>query len=102
MPYTILRTETASKQLSTIIQYIANTSSTETALSYLDHLEKAIMRLQDFPYMGVIPKYPILRHQGYRVLTVKRHLIFYKVNEEKKTVYIYAIIDSRREYIHLL
>ena len=47
-------------------------------------------------------KYAALRKQGYRVLIVERHLIFYKGNEENKLVTIYAIVDGRREYRNLI
>ena len=60
------------------------------------------MQLEDFPYIGSIPKYAIFRKQGYRVLIVERHLVFYKVNEDEKLVIIYAIVDGRREYKNLL
>ena len=49
-----------------------------------------------------IPGYSILKKQGYRVIIVERHLIFYKVNEENKAVIIYAIVDERREYQNLI
>ncbi len=51
---------------------------------------------------GSIPRYSILKKQGYRVLIVERHLIFYKVNEDKKEVIIYAIVDGRQKYKNLI
>ncbi|MDD4503998.1 MAG: type II toxin-antitoxin system RelE/ParE family toxin, partial [Clostridiaceae bacterium] len=44
----------------------------------------------------------ILKKQGYRVVIVERHLVFYKINETDKTVIIYAIVDGRREYLNLI
>lgn len=103
MKYQILRTEKANEQLREIIFYIADDSgSVDIALNYLDKIENAIKRLEDFPLSGSVPKYSILRKQGYRVLIVERHLIFYKVNEVEKTVIIYAVVDGRREYRNLL
>ena len=49
-----------------------------------------------------VPKYSVLKKQGYRVLIVEKHLVFYKVNEKDKTVIIYAIVDGRREYRNLI
>lgn len=101
--YKILRTDKAEDQLRDIIYYIADDSgSIDTALKYLDKLEDSINRLREFPYSGSIPRYSILKKQGYRVVIVKRHLIFYKVNEENKNVIIYAIVDGRREYQNLI
>lgn len=101
--YKILRTDKLEDQLRDIIYYIADDSaSIDTALGYLDKIEKAINRLQEFPNSGSIPRYSILRKQGYRVIIVGNHLIFYKVDDQEKEVVIYAIVDGRREYKNLI
>jgi len=103
MKYKILRTDKAQEQLRDIIYYIADDSgSIDIALRYLNKIEEAINHLQDFPNSGSIPRYSILKKQGYRVLILEKHLVFYKVNEEGKTVIIYAIVDGRREYKNLI
>ena len=98
MSYNILRTDKANDQLFDVIQYIAADAGANIALQYLDKLETAVMNLADFPYSGTVPRYSILKKQGYRVLIVERHLIFYKVDEEKQTVMIHAVVDGRQEY----
>lgn len=103
MRYKILRTDKAEEQLREIIFYIAGDSGDiNIALGYLDKIETAINRLQEFPESGSVPRYSILKKQGYRVLIVERHLIFYKINETDKLVIIYAIVDGRREYRNLI
>lgn len=103
MKYKIIRTDKADEQLRQIIFYIANDSgSIDIALNYLEKIEKAIKRLEDFPMSGSVPRYSILRKQGYRVLIVQRHLIFYKVKNNENVVVIYAIVDGRQEYRNLL
>lgn len=103
MRYQIIRTDKADEQLRDIIFYIADDSgSVEIALNYLDKIEKAINRLEEFPYSGSMPRYSILRRQGYRVLIVERHLVFYKVDDQKEVVTIYAVMDGRREYKNLI
>ena len=103
MKYRILRTDKARDQLFSILQYIADDSgSVDTALAYLDKLEREIGKLADAPHIGSYPRYSILRRQGYRVLIVGRHLIFYKADDEKKQVVIYAVVDSRQQYIDLI
>jgi toxin ParE1/3/4 len=103
MKYKILRTDKAEEQLREIIFYIADDSSgVDIAIGYLDQIETAINRLQEFPESGCIPRYSILKKQGYRVLIVEKYLVFYKINEEEKTVIIYTIVDGRREYRNLI
>ena len=103
MKYRVLRTDKADEQLRDIIFYIADDSGdVNIALNYLEKIEKPIRRLYDFPYSGSEPRYSVLRKQGYKVLIVEKHLVFYKVNEDTKTVIIYAIVDSRQEYKNLI
>ena len=47
----------------------------EEHLKKLDELEEQITLLSDNPYMGVEPRYMILRRQGYRVLIVEKNLV---------------------------
>lgn len=103
MKYKIIRTDKADEQLRDIIFYIADDSgSMDIALNYLDKIERAINRLEEFPMSGSVPRYSILRKQGYRILIVERHLIFYKVDGDREEVVIYAIVDGRREYRNLI
>ncbi len=103
MKYKIVRTDKADEQLREIIFYIAEDSgSVDIALNYLEKIETAINNLADLTMSGSVPRYSILRKQGYRVLIVERHLIFYKVDDNKRTGIIYAIVDGRREYRNLI
>ena len=86
-----------------INNYIAEDSrDVDIALNYLGMIERAIIGLEDSSYKGSVPRYSILKKQGYRVLIVEKHLVFYKVNEAEKVVTIYAIVDGRREYKNLI
>ena len=103
MKYQIVRTDKFEEQLRETIFYIADDSgSVDIALGYLDKIEKSVLQLEDFPKSGSMPKYSVLRKQGYRVLIVERHLIFYKVHDEIDSVVLYAIVDGRREYRNLI
>ena len=103
MKCNILRTDKAEEQLREIIFYLADDSGdVDIALGYLDKIETAINRLQEFPESGSTPRYSILRKQGFRVIIVERHLVFYKYIKEVNTVIIYAIMDGRREYRNLI
>lgn len=100
--YRILRTDTADSGIRSIVLYIAENFGRETALEKLNELEKSIGRLAEEPYLGMEPKYMVLRRQEFRVLTTEKDLIFYKVSEETKTVTIYAVSDQRQDYLKIL
>lgn len=101
--YRIQITDKADEQMRELLLYIAEDSgSNQVALNYLEKIETAIKGLEIFPESGSVPRYATLRKQGYRVLIVEKHLVFYKFREAEKLVTIYALIDSRREYQFML
>ncbi|MBP5304674.1 MAG: type II toxin-antitoxin system RelE/ParE family toxin [Lachnospiraceae bacterium] len=102
MKYKVLRTDTADSMIRRIILFVAENFGNDVALEKLDYLEKSIMSLGDNPYIGVEPKYNVLRRQGYLVLILEKDLVFYKVDDSKKQVIIYAVVDQRQDYLSII
>ena len=102
LKYDVIRTDTADSLIRKIILYVAENFGNKVAVDRLDGLEKAIMELGNNPYMGESPKYNILRRQGYKVLITKMDLIFYKIDEDKKQVIVYAVTDQRQDYLSII
>ena len=50
----------------------------------------------------MLPRYAVLKRQGYRVLILEKNLAFYKVNEEQREVIIYAFVDQRQDYLNII
>ena len=102
MKYKVIRTETADAQIRKIILHVAENFGTEVALKKLDELEQSILDLGNYPLKGVEPRYLVLKRQGYKVLILEKNLVFYKVNDEKKEVIIYAVVDQRQDYLNII
>ena len=102
MKYEIERTDTADSLIRRIVLYIAENFGNEVALAKLDYLEKSIMSLGEKPYIGTEPRYTVLRRQGYLVLILEKDLVFYKVDEERKLVTVYAVVDQRQDYLSII
>lgn len=102
MKYEVIRTDTADSLIRKIVLHIAENFETDVALEKLDNLEEAIMNLGENPYIGVEPKYNILKRQGYLVLVLEKDLVFYKVNDSKKQVIVYAVVDQRQDYLSII
>ncbi len=100
--YQLVRTDTFDEQLREIILRIADNFGTANALEILDSIEESLNNLSAFPRMCADPKYPVLKRQGYKVLVLKKNLVFYKVNDEEQTVIIDAIVDSCRDYVRIV
>ena len=102
MEYNVIRTDKADELIHRIILYVAEQFGKEAALEKLDELEISLLSLAQNPYIGIKPRYTILRRQGYLVLITMKDLIFYKVNEHDKVVTIYAVVDQRQDYINII
>lgn len=102
MKYKVERTDTADSLIRKIVLFIAENFGNDVALEKLDDLEKSIMKLKDNPYIGVEPRYNILRRQGYLVLVLEKNLVFYKVDDAKKLVTVYAVVDQRQGYLSII
>ena len=102
MRYRIIRTDVADSQIRSIILYVAEVFGNQVALEKLKELEESILALAENPYLGTRPQYPALKRKVYKVLILKKNLVFYKVKEEQKEVIIYAVIDGRQDYLRII
>ena len=102
MKYEVIRTDTADSLIRKIVLYAAENFGTDVALEKLDNLEEAIMSLGENPYIGTEPKYNILKRQGYLVLILDKDFVFYKVDDDKRQVIVYAVVDQRQDYMSII
>ncbi len=89
----------AEKDLTEIIEYI-QLDSPQSALNLLDEIDSTISKLEDFPYIGKIPKDARLQYLNYRILIVSSYLVFYVVKND--IVEIRRILHGKRKYEFLL
>lgn len=102
MKYRVERTDTADSLIRKIVLTVAENFGKQVALEKLDYLEKSIISLGDNPYIGLEPRYNILKRQGYLVLILEKNLVFYKVDDDEKVVRIYAVVDQRQDYLSII
>lgn len=102
MKYEVIRTDSADSLIRKIVLYAAENLGTDVALEKLDNLEEAIMSFGENPYIGTEPKYNILKRQGYLVLILDKDFVFYKVDDDKRQVIVYAVVDQRQDYLSII
>ena len=102
MKYKVIRTDTADALIRNIVLYIAEKFGNETALEKLNDLEASIPALGDNPYIGMEPRYTVLKRQGYKVLILEKDLVFYKIDDERKVITVYAVVDQRQDYLSII
>ena len=101
MAFTVLLTKDASTDLEDLYTYISEHDSPSQAEYVLDQIEKSFLSLTELPERGVYPKeLSSLGIRDYREIIFKPYRIIYKIVGEN--VYVYLIVDGRRDMQTLL
>lgn len=101
MPFKVLLTRDASRDLEELYDYIALQDAPRKAGYVLEQVEKAFSKLSEFPERGAYPKELLaLGIKEYRETFFKPYRIIYRVMG--KTVYVLLIVDGRRDMHALL
>ena len=91
-------TQRARDDLTQIVSYIAK-DSPENAHAIFEEIKHAVGQLSVFPESGIFPKDIYIKSAGYRMLVVKKFLVFYKIQDD--TILIAAIIHGAQNYKNL-
>ena len=101
MPFRVLLTSDAARDLEELYDYIARHDAPRKADYVLDQIEKAFSKQSEFPERGAYPKELLsLGIREYREIFFKPYRIIYRVME--KNVYVLLIVDGRRDMQSLL
>jgi toxin ParE1/3/4 len=101
MPFTVLLTHDAARDLEALYDYIALHDAPQKADYVLDQIEKAFSGLSEFPERGANPKeLAALGIREYREIFFKPYRIIYRIMD--KDVYVLLVVDGRRDMQTLL
>ena len=101
MPFAVLLTDDAARDLDELYDYIALHDAPQKADYVLEQIEKAFSTLAEFPKRGAYPKELLmLGIREYREIFFKPYRIIYRVID--KNVYVLLIVDGRRDMRTLL
>src|SRR5574337_1320299 len=101
MPFEVLLTDDAARDLDEIFDYIALHDVPQKADHVLKQIERAFSRLSESPERGAYPKELLLLGiREYREVFFKPYRIIYRVMRNK--VYVLLIADGRRDMQSLL
>jgi len=96
MPFRVMLTNDAARDLEELYDYIALHDAPRKADYVLDQIEKAFSKLSQFPERGAYPKEMLtLGIREYRQIFFKPYRILYRVME--KNVYVLLIVDGCRD-----
>ena len=103
MRYEVRLTAQAIGQIEETVQYIAKILlEPEIARKWADTLQCEIRKLDSMPSRYPLTEEEPWRMKGIRKMPVKNFLVYYLIDEEKKAVWITAVIYGRRDQITAL
>lgn len=89
----------AQQDLIDILNYIKH-DNPSAALKLVEEIDEVISKLENFPYLGVVPKDLRLKSLNYRMLIIDNYLVFYVVKDQ--VIEIRRIIHGKRKYSFFL
>ena len=99
MTYKVVILPTAWEDLKRIEDWCLVQFGAEIAIKVTDHILDAIERLELFPESGSLTPDEWLNKYGYRMIICKKHVVIFRLIEDK--VYVYHIADTQTEYTKL-
>ena len=100
--YSVVFTEPAEEDLDGIYGYISqHLHNTDAARTLMESFQQKILRLEDFPLSCPVITI-LLPQKEYRRLNVGNYLVFYRVDEAERCVYVVRILYASRNYLALL
>ena len=101
--YEVIITERAKQELKEIYDYISKSLMEEnTADKLIDKIEKELLQLEDIPeWFSVIENYR-KKDFEYRRLPINNYVAIYRIDKEKREVYIIRIVYGGRNYLNEL
>ena len=98
--YEVIFTKQAHKEIKEIYRYISKALFAEnSAWKLMRALNSKISNIRIFPKMY---RKIEIQNKEYRRLVVRSYIIIYRVNEEKKKIYIVHIFYSKSNYLEKL
>ncbi len=103
MEYKLRITNDAKCDIEDIISYIVNELKNPIAAdNLLTEIESNFDTISYNPLAFPLCNDKRLRDCGYRKITVKNYIVFYRVDEINPTVYIMRVIYGRRNYTEII
>jgi addiction module RelE/StbE family toxin len=98
-PLEVRYLSTAERDLVDIFEYIAK-DNPPAASSLLNEFDRSISNLSENPRLGVVPKDERLKKLGYRILIIRKYLVFYVI--KKNSIQIRRVLHGARQFGFLL
>ena len=102
MGYKLLVSKNAHRDIDEIAGYIAHELKNEqAAVGFLDDVNDSYCGVLENPLMYGLCSDKRLQREGYRKIVINNYLVIYRVEEDRKTVFIVRVVYGARNYANL-
>ena len=103
MSYIVEESSAAARDLDMIIAYLVDTlKSPSAARRVLNDYSTLLDVLEETPFVYALVRDDLLSFAGYRWAPISSYMVFFTVDEERKTVSIHRIAHESRNWMQLL
>lgn len=103
MKYTVNLSPEAVKDINGIYEYIAVAlGEKEIAVNMIDTIEKSILSLDEMPRRYRLYNEEPWKSRGVHIMSAKKYLVFYVVDDKEKAVNIFRVIYGSRDIDNVL
>jgi len=100
--YKVELLKTARDELEQIFDYIF-LDSPKNAQELIERIFERFHQLEQFPKSGIALSEKVLKRKyGFRMLIEEPYIIFYNLDDGKKTVFIHRILHGARDWLSVL
>lgn len=98
MTYKLMLTDEFEKDLDSIVEYISvRLGNPQAAKRLISDLKKELVNISKMPKLYPLYHDKKIADLGYRYFPIKNYLVFYRLNEIGKVIYVSSICYGKRE-----
>ena len=100
--FEIIVTSDADQDMEEIFSHISGSlQEPSVAASLIERIYNRLLSLADMPERFALSRDRFLAKQGFRVLPIENHLVFYVVDRKAGRVVIHRVLYGKRDYMAL-
>ena len=101
--FSLTFSEKINSDIVSTLQYISEVlEAPKAAENHYEELIKTYEKLQENPFRRPLVQNKYLASKGIRSINTKNYVLFYKINENNNTVFLYRFLYCRRDWINIL
>ena len=101
--FNLIFSEKINNDIVSTLKYISEVlEAPRTAEVHYDELVKTYDKLQENPFRRPLVQNEYLAVNEIRSINIKNYVLFYKINEDENSIFLYRFLYCKRDWINIL